>query len=279
MDLTNMGPVKICRQCQIEKPLSNFARGKSYKDGHRGQCQTCRTAYSRQYNNLRRIDDRDIPMNSNATAHTKVCIGCQETKLETAFGKDSAKVYRVKGLCKTCKRRYNYAWNLVYTERIKTHGPNWMMIPADVTNAMDECLARINPCRVNTIEKEKAQIYGRAHYQKYGLTPLGKFASYQREAEQRNLAWELSLEQFLGFWQVPCEYCGASIDTIGLDRKNNELGYLLSNVVPCCKGCNVAKMKRPQEDFIAMCHRVAKLHSVVIDSTINQGLDKLEKVC
>ena len=43
----------------------------------------------------------------------------------------------------------------------------------------------------------------------------------------------------------------------GLDRVDNDKGYVIGNVVPCCKTCNFAKAKIPYEDFINYLKRVA----------------------
>jgi hypothetical protein len=41
-----------------------------------------------------------------------------------------------------------------------------------------------------------------------------------------------------------CVYCDDDLDGQGssMDRKDNNLGYLPDNVVPCCVGCNKAKL-------------------------------------
>ena len=41
--------LKICVKCNEEKDLESFAKGKNYKDGRRGTCKKCHTAYVKQY--------------------------------------------------------------------------------------------------------------------------------------------------------------------------------------------------------------------------------------
>lgn len=60
------------------------------------------------------------------------------------------------------------------------------------------------------------------------------------------------------FWQKPCWYCGREIKTIGLDRANNEIGYKIDNLIPCCATCNKAKRDMTQSGFILMCVLVAR---------------------
>jgi len=60
---------------------------------------------------------------------------------------------------------------------------------------------------------------------------------------------------------VPCTYCGeyAAIDkpVHSLDRIDNDVPYLVNNVVTCCKDCNMMKWKRPVSGFIRMACNIA----------------------
>lgn len=88
------------------------------------------------------------------------------------------------------------------------------------------------------------------------------FAGYKYEAEQRGYAWELTREQFEYLIQQPCYYCGKlakdnerkryKADNYccnGIDRRNNNEGYLLENCVPCCSQCNFSKRNLSEEEF------------------------------
>lgn len=41
--------MKRCSTCQIEKPLTEFRKGKGYADGYRGQCKACLSEAKRAY--------------------------------------------------------------------------------------------------------------------------------------------------------------------------------------------------------------------------------------
>lgn len=41
--------MKTCSSCGEEKPLSDFPKGKRYKDGHRGQCFVCKRIKQAEY--------------------------------------------------------------------------------------------------------------------------------------------------------------------------------------------------------------------------------------
>ena len=74
----------------------------------------------------------------------------------------------------------------------------------------------------------------------------------------------LTREQFLEEITKPCFYCNATrtsyfnatndweerFEYTGLDRVDSSLGYEMSNVVPCCKVCNMAKSNMTVEQFI-----------------------------
>lgn len=73
-------------------------------------------------------------------------------------------------------------------------------------------------------------------------SPAGRFWSYKASAKQRNIAFKLSMDEFVAFWQKDCSYCGDHVPTIGLDRVDNNIGYEVDNVVSCCATCNTMKM-------------------------------------
>jgi hypothetical protein len=92
----------------------------------------------------------------------------------------------------------------------------------------------------------------------YYKTPIHRYRIYRVGAEQRDLSFDLTMEQFMLFWQLPCSYCSDPIETIGLDRIDGSRGYAIDNVVPCCFPCNTARMCQSQADFISRCARIAK---------------------
>lgn len=46
----------------------------------------------------------------------------------------------------------------------------------------------------------------------------------------------------------------------GIDRINNNLGYIEGNVIPCCSFCNYAKHIHTQEYFLS---KISKIHNNV----------------
>lgn len=99
----------------------------------------------------------------------------------------------------------------------------------------------------------------RRRRKKYSKTVSGKYGQYRKDARARRIAFRLTLKQFSLLWQKPCNYCGFQIQTIGLDRIDNNKGYFPGNIVPCCTICNVAKNTQSPMKFIEQCARVACL--------------------
>ena len=85
------------------------------------------------------------------------------------------------------------------------------------------------------------------------------YTTYKSNAKIRQLAFELALEQFATLVVQPCHYCDvAGVPLNGLDRVNNNKGYIADNVVACCTPCNIAKRDRTAAEFLAWADRLYK---------------------
>ena len=86
--------------------------------------------------------------------------------------------------------------------------------------------------------------------------------TWEASAKERGYEWQLGREQVLYLTKLPCHYCGAEPSHMlgrgdhnghyiynGLDRVDNDKGYLPENVVPCCKHCNRSKRTRSVDEF------------------------------
>ncbi|SAK95927.1 hypothetical protein AWB76_07220 [Caballeronia temeraria] len=65
-----------------------------------------------------------------------------------------------------------------------------------------------------------------------------RFYAYRSHDKVKARSNDLTLEFFLERIERPCEYCGTTSHPRGLDRLDNSLGHLMTNVVPCCAECN-----------------------------------------
>lgn len=96
------------------------------------------------------------------------------------------------------------------------------------------------------------------------------YSYYKRSAKQRKYQFCLSFQRFLRICSQNCFYCGVKPQHVtikkntngpyihnGIDRINNKLGYIDSNVVPCCKVCNRAKSDMTLKEFNIWRQRVS----------------------
>ena len=109
---------------------------------------------------------------------------------------------------------------------------------------------------------KKTREASRKHRQKFpGSKSLSaKFSSYRCTARKKGHEFRLSREEFDSFGGKLCFYCGGNVTTVGIDRVDNNIGYRIENLVPCCTNCNLAKNDLPQSEFIEMCNKVANKH-------------------
>lgn len=68
-----------------------------------------------------------------------------------------------------------------------------------------------------------------------------KTAKYRKSDAGKGLSNDLTNEFVQALLELPCDYCGTTEDPRGLDRLDNSLGHLQSNVVPCCALCNITR--------------------------------------
>ena len=91
----------------------------------------------------------------------------------------------------------------------------------------------------------------------YYKTDKGKYVHTKKTIKaQRGLILELSFEEWLKVINQPCHYCGNKNYSRGLDRVNNNLGYLKDNIVSCCEQCNYMKSNYSVDDFINKCEQI-----------------------
>lgn len=97
---------------------------------------------------------------------------------------------------------------------------------------------------------------------------LGKIIySYKARARKKGIVFLLTDEEFTFLIKQPCYYCGIKLsnnlqqDTDlfkynGIDRIDNNKGYIKDNCVPCCFICNAAKGEMMIEEFISWIKRI-----------------------
>ena len=114
------------------------------------------------------------------------------------------------------------------------------------------------------------EIIGNIRRKEYGVAALTSlYSHYKQSAKRRDYIFELTKDEFKELTSQNCFYCNAEPAQChskakqngpyiynGIDRINNNLGYIKGNVVPCCKTCNRAKDVMTQEEFLEWIRRV-----------------------
>ncbi len=105
------------------------------------------------------------------------------------------------------------------------------------------CYGKLRLCnkQVREIRNKQRKEWG----EKYAYRVFLNLVKYKKYTT------DITNEEYLTYIKQPCHYCGGSLPNSGirLDRVDNTIGYLNSNVVPCCKTCNIAKNNKSVEEF------------------------------
>ncbi|AGE54739.1 hypothetical protein PBCVKS1B_638L [Paramecium bursaria Chlorella virus KS1B] len=90
------------------------------------------------------------------------------------------------------------------------------------------------------------------------------YSVYKRRNNHKD--FQLTEEEYTTLRRGDCTYCGRTCTdthTNGIDRVNNEYGYVLDNCVSACFDCNNAKKSLNVDDFIKKCVSIAsKQHDI-----------------
>jgi len=84
------------------------------------------------------------------------------------------------------------------------------------------------------------------------------FSRYRNSARLRGHKFSITFEQFMYFWGKDCDICGDPIATIGIDRVDNNIGYEINNLIPCCEFCNKMKLTHTMEAFKSHVLKIAR---------------------
>jgi hypothetical protein len=93
------------------------------------------------------------------------------------------------------------------------------------------------------------------------------YQNYKGNAKHVNRVFDLTLEDVILIIDSSCYYCG-DINSNGIDRINNDIGYTIENSVPCCYICNQMKHKFTKEVFLNQISLIYKKHLKESSTTI-----------
>ena len=118
----------------------------------------------------------------------------------------------------------------------------------------DNCKAKIRR-RVQKVNRERRKEKMKSNDIDYIANHI--HTNYKQRAPSRGLEFTLTVEYFKQHFRADCHYCGDPMDNVGFDRVENHIGYIESNVVPCCTQCNLMKRTLSKEYFLDKCRKIA----------------------
>jgi len=146
--------------------------------------------------------------------------------------------------CGLCERCYQKQYAEQHKEKRKQqkkeyYCKNKVSLQKKVAEYQAQNVEKIRKRTLDYYYAHKAQC--RAAQRKLDKTPKRKFDKGKKSAEERNLEWSLDFNTYCDLINQPCHYCNEDLSQYGgvsLDRKLNNVGYRLDNVLPCCGKCN-----------------------------------------
>ena len=147
------------------------------------------------------------------TEQVKTCTKCKMIKKFTDFPLDKRRSLGFASACNECHSILTKKW---YENNKKRHREY---------------------CRLWVIKNKKSYD---ASQKKRREKPENKYKKTIRDCKSRKLSFEITYETFLDFLSKPCYYCSSLVKGYGsnLDRIDNNKGYQIDNVLPCCGICN-----------------------------------------
>lgn len=151
----------------------------------------------------------------------KICKNCKIEKSYSEFHKMKGGVGGVRTVCKECRQTEKKAYNSLPYVKLKA---------------------------AENYQRNKDSM--RERLTEYYWTLTSQYHSYLKNAKKKNNEFLLSKDDCKQFYNTICKYCNTEYKGLGIDRVNNQIGYILSNCVPCCKICNWMKRDLSLEDFL-----------------------------
>lgn len=95
----------------------------------------------------------------------------------------------------------------------------------------------------------------------YGVT----YSTYKYTASRKDYVFEITKEQFNEITDKDCYLCGKKTVTYihrnGIDRIDNNVGYVFENCRPCCGECNFMKRQYKHQDVLNKFKQIYEKHS------------------
>ena len=187
--------------------------------------------------------------------HEAKCTHClHKTRIQERKREDKKR--QDPNLCLDCGR--------TLTEEIRAKGKH------------DKILRRCVPCYEKLLKQESQRPERNRNFKAEAFTNKHVIWNhYVKGAKKRGIHFALSKSLFESLIIKPCFYCNyyKEGEVHGIDRVDNQKGYLEENVVACCETCNALKGSQHPQEFID------KMRVIYEYSTLKQpiSLELVEK--
>lgn len=192
------------------------------------------------------IDERGFP-----TAKCKECRKKCAIKDRAARAKGTRKTYALSDSTKEKKRLWRENNHDKVTGYYLKHRANKMKNMGDEywKLAAEQAQKR----RSNMSDQERKEMYN-----KLNGTVGHKLSYYKQRAGKSNIVWNLTDNYATDLFEKNCYYCNCEPGRYrnGIDRLDNDIGYIESNVITSCTMCNIIKGCLDVVVFIKRCEHI-----------------------
>lgn len=219
---------KRCPRCKREKPVTEFHKDRSRKDGLNHRCRDCHRAHRREYvkkNAARNPDEIVVPSE-------KRCPECGITRPSSEWSRDRTSPDGLRSYCKPCRRAESAKYRAENPEKVREYVRRWQKANPDKVREKDRRWRKANPDRV------------RANYHRRRARKAGAF-TVPHDRDDLLAYW-----RFIGVDPEKCFYCFLE----GRDVPMEHVDHLMPlsaggsetvwNKRPACAKCNTSKGAR-----------------------------------
>jgi len=181
---------------------------------------------------------------------TKTCSVCREANRIQDMKRDKEHRNELSRIAeqKPERKAVKQEWNENNYEKVVLKGLNYRqrLIEADVDQYLNKNAENAKQWRANNPDKVAVSNQSRLENIKI------HYSNYKRSANDKNLNFEISTEEFDKIIKAPCHYCGIIQERgfNGVDRVNSEVGYVTDNCVSACSMCNYMKASLSENAFL-----------------------------
>lgn len=209
--------MKICNGCKKPRDEGDFNANTTRKGGSQSWCKTCTTEYNRKWYEANKEKHRKyVREHDKRSRKIHSCKECNKSEPEVEFAiKKTGNRYYRRFLCRICEVKYRKK----YPHKTRNSPPR-------------------------KEEKALREAFRRASKENRAKYILKDSRTSDKKYKREN---DLDVEYIKLQLEFDCSYCGRSDQKMTLDRIDNLLGHVKSNLIPCCIDCNYFRRDMPHE--------------------------------